>query len=193
MKRTIIAMAVKVMRCEERNVFLGDLVRLHLGTKEVEGFVRKQERLRREKEGVRGEYEDDISMSERERDMVGIAMENKLTSSLADGVKKTQELIALKNRLWWRIKKEEERRKFRNKLREVVERQRDEIKIDHKKQVRTIRMESKKEWVMNLPPELKRYKDAKIFGKDATNVCKPEEMIGPFTVGTCWTEIRSQS
>ena len=40
-------------------------MRLHLGTKEVEGFVRKQETLRREKEGVRGKYEDDISMRER--------------------------------------------------------------------------------------------------------------------------------
>ena len=49
-------------------------------------------------------------MRERERDMVEIAMENKLTSSLADGVKKTQELIALKNKLWSGIKKEEERK-----------------------------------------------------------------------------------
>ena len=52
MKRTTLAMAVKVMRSEERNVFLGDLVRLHLGTKEVERFVRKQEKLRRDKGGV---------------------------------------------------------------------------------------------------------------------------------------------
>ena len=124
LKRTTLAMAAKVMRREETSVFLGDLVKLHLGTKEVEGFVRKQEKLRRAKDGVSERYEDDSGMRERERVLVGNAMENKLTSSLTKGVKMQQEFFALKNKLWWRMKKDEDRLKFRNKMREVVERER---------------------------------------------------------------------
>ena len=54
LKQKTIAMAIKVMRSEERNVFLGDLMGLRLGTREVENFISKQERLRRE--GVRGDW-----------------------------------------------------------------------------------------------------------------------------------------
>ena len=41
LKRMTSAMAAKVMRREETCVFIGDLVKLNLGTKEVEGFVKK--------------------------------------------------------------------------------------------------------------------------------------------------------
>ena len=34
------------MRSVERNLFIGDLIRMGLGTKEVEDFIVKQERLR---------------------------------------------------------------------------------------------------------------------------------------------------
>ena len=46
MKRTTTAMAIKVMRREETSVFLGELIGLHLGTREVENFVKNQEKLR---------------------------------------------------------------------------------------------------------------------------------------------------
>lgn len=98
-------MAAKVMRREETCVFLGDLVKLSLGTKEVEGFVRKQEHLRRVKDGVCESEGDVASMRERERVLVGNAMENKLASSLEKVVKMKQEYLAMKNRLWWRMKK----------------------------------------------------------------------------------------
>ena len=48
LKQQIITMALKVMRCEERNVFIGDLIRSGMGTKEVENFISNQEYLRRE-------------------------------------------------------------------------------------------------------------------------------------------------
>ena len=44
-------------------------------------------------------------------------------------------------------------------------------------------MESKQKAKVNIPPELKRYKDAKIFRNDASKVFKPGEVVGPVTVG----------
>ena len=76
-------------------------------------------------------------------------------------MRKSQELVTMKQKLWWRIRKEEERTKFRNRLRDVVERERH---LDHKKQVSAIRIESKK--------ELNWYRDAKIVGKNARKVFK---------------------
>ena len=38
LKQKTINMGIKVMRCKERNIFLGVLIRLGLGTKEVEVF-----------------------------------------------------------------------------------------------------------------------------------------------------------
>ena len=94
--------------------------------------------------------------------MVGKPMEDKLTNSLAEYVRKRQEYIKLKQRLWWRLgKKEEEKRKVSNRLRDEVVRQRKDIKRDHENQVREIRMEHKKrEKDLTLPKELHRYKDA---------------------------------
>lgn len=48
LKQKTLAMALKVMRCEERNVFFGELLQAGLGTKEVENYIAKQEYLRRE-------------------------------------------------------------------------------------------------------------------------------------------------
>ena len=58
--------------------------------------------------------------------MVGKPMEDKLTNSLAEYVRKRQEYIKLKQRLWWRLGK-----KVSNRLRDEVVRQRKDIKRDH--------------------------------------------------------------
>ena len=121
MKRTTIAMAIKVMKREETSVFLGELIGLNLGTREVENFVKNQEKLRYAKDGV---CMDEGSMKERERVMVGSAMENKLASSLAKGIAKRGELMTLKNKLYWRMKREEDRRTFRNRMNEEIQRER---------------------------------------------------------------------
>ena len=176
-------MAAKVMRREETCVFLGDLVKLNLGTKEVEGFVKKQEHLRRMKDGVCESEGSMDSMWERERGLVNKAMENKLASSLEKVVKVKQEYLAMKNRLWWRMRREEDRARFRNRTKEVVESERRLIIKDHKRQIRNIRIETKKKWRMNLPKELERYRDAKIFSQDASKVFKPGDIVGPVTVG----------
>ena len=112
--------------------------------REVEVFISKQEKLRREGGGVGCGDCNSLSITEREREMVGKAMKNKLADSLAEGVRKRQEFIKIKQTLWWRLRKEEEQRKMSNRLRDEVVMQREDIKKDHKNQVREIRMEHKK-------------------------------------------------
>ena len=48
MKLATMELAEKVMVIEERTIFLGDLVKMRRGTKEVENYVRKQENIRPE-------------------------------------------------------------------------------------------------------------------------------------------------
>ena len=122
---------------------------------------------------------------DRERDMVGKAMTNKLTDSLAEGVRKKMEFNSLKQRLWWRLgKKEEEKRKMSNRMRDLVGKKRKEIQKDHKKQLRQIKMDMKQRVrEMTLPKELERYRNAKIFQKEARRLFKPGEILGPVTVG----------
>ena len=48
LRQTTMALAEKVMVIEERTIFLGDLLRIRRGTKEVENFVRRQGNLRHE-------------------------------------------------------------------------------------------------------------------------------------------------
>jgi hypothetical protein len=68
LKKMTIAMAVKVTKCEERNVFLADLVKLKLGTKAVEGYIMKQKKLRGKKDIVFddfiGEFTDEDGVQE---------------------------------------------------------------------------------------------------------------------------------
>ena len=176
-------MEIKVMRCEERNVFIGELIKLGLGTKEVENFIVKQERLRR---GTGGGILGDNDFREillREREMVDNAMKNKLTDSLVEAVEKKMELMNLKKRLWWRIGKESEKRKFSNRLRDTVNLQRKKVKKEHKDQIRAIRIDSKKLKEVKLPKELRRYRTAKIFDEDARKIFRPGEILGPVTVG----------
>ena len=185
LKQRTITMALKVMRSEERNIFFGELIEAGLGTKEVENFISNQEYLRRE-EGLGGLGIRDVQeITERERDLVGKAMANKLTDSLAECVRKRQEFNVLKQRLWWRLgKRDEEKKRLSNKVRDEVGRQRREIKRDHKKQIRQIRIDAKKrKRELVLPKELKRYEEARIFMKDARRIFKPGTMLGPVTVG----------
>ena len=140
MKQKTINMGIKVMKCEERNMFMGELIMMGLGTREVENFIVKQERLRRGIDGgVLGnnDYRDILL---REREMVQKAMENKLTDSLGEAVEKKNELNILKKRLWWRMKTEAEKRKFTNKLRDMVNAERRLVKKEHVEQVRAIRI-----------------------------------------------------
>ena len=45
LKKMTIAMVVKETKCQESYIFLAVLVKLKLGTKEMEGFLKKQEKL----------------------------------------------------------------------------------------------------------------------------------------------------
>ena len=52
------------------------------------------------------------------------AMENKINDNILKGAIKGRELHQLKGRLFWRLRRKEERRKFTNTLRERLERRR---------------------------------------------------------------------
>ena len=177
LKQKTINMGIKVMKCEERNMFMGELIRMGLGTREVENFIVKQEGLRRGIDGGVLGNNDYRNILLREREMVQKAMENKLTDSLGEAVEKKNELNNLKKRLWWRMKTEAEKRKFTNKLRDMVNAERRLVKKEHVEQVRAIRIDSKKVKEVKLPKELRRYKDAKIFDKDARRIFKPGEIL----------------
>ena len=74
-------------------------------------------------------------------------------------VRKGRELHHLKVRLYWRMKREDDRKKFNHTLNEKLCKKRQEVRRDHKNQLRAIRIDFKKEDKMRLPPELKRYKE----------------------------------
>ena len=166
----------------ERTTFLGELIKIRRGTREVEGFVRKLENLRHElKENVTREEAE--RMIEREREIVMKAMENKLSDNISKGARKGRELYQLKGRLMWRLGRDEERRKFNNTLRERLDIRRGEVRRDHQKQIREIRIAGKKEDRMKLPKELQRYKKAGVFQLDARTKLIPGRAIGPMVVG----------
>ena len=144
--------------------------------------MRTQENLRHElKENMTREEVGE--MLEREREIVVRAMENKVTDNILKGARRGRELHQLKGRLFWRLRRDEERRKFNNTLRERLERRRGEVQRDHKNQVRAIRIEKKKEDRMKLPGELSRYKKVKVFQPEAKRTLKPGQAIGPMVVG----------
>jgi hypothetical protein len=76
-----------------------------------------------------------------------------------------------------------EKRRFSNRMRDIVNAGRKVVKKEHKEQVRAIRIYSKKDKEGKLPKELQRYKDTKIFDKDARKIFKPGDILGPVTVG----------
>ena len=80
----------------------------------------KQEKLRRGTDGNILGNDDYPDILVREREMVNSAMENKLTDSLGEGVEKKIELSNLKRRLWWRLRREVEKRRLSKKLRDMV-------------------------------------------------------------------------
>ena len=76
-----------------------------------------------------------------------------------------------------------DRKKFNHTLNEKLCKKRQEVRRDHKNQLRAIRIDFKKEDKMRLPPELKRYNDVKVFRKDAAKSYKPGVAIRPVVVG----------
>ena len=114
-------LADKVMRIEERTIFLGEVIKVRRGTPDVESFVRKQGDIRHESTENRT-WEDQEEMMLREREIVLKCMENKLSDNIANGARKGRELGHLKGRLMWRLGRDDARRKFTNKLRETLER-----------------------------------------------------------------------
>ena len=76
LKQATMDMAEKVLIIEERTTFLGEMIKMGRGTKEVEGFIARQENLRHESI-VNVTREEAERMIERERDMVIKALENK--------------------------------------------------------------------------------------------------------------------
>ena len=61
-------------------------------------------------------------------------------------------MAQLKSRLFWRMKRDEDRRKFNHALNDRVFRKREEVRRDHKQQVRAIKIDCKKEDRLRLPP-----------------------------------------
>ena len=182
LKQATMDLSVKLLVIEERTTFLGGLIKLQRGTKEVERFVRIQESIRHEsKEYLSKKDLEEIVL--REREIISNSMNNKLTDNIAKGIRKGRELSKLKSRLFWGMKREEDRRKFRNKLNEVLCRKRKEVRKEHQKQARAIRIDFKKEDRIRIPQELKRYKDVGVFKKNAADTFRPGSTIGPVTVG----------
>ena len=122
-------------------------------------------------------------MIEREREVVMKAMENKLTDNILKGARKGRELHQLKGRLMWRLRRDEERRKFINTLRGRLDKKRGKVRRDHQRQFREIKIAGKKEDRMKLPIELQRYKKAGVFQPDAKTKLVPGKAIGPMVVG----------
>ena len=143
-KHATMNLAEQVVVIEERTVFLGDLIKIRRGTKEVEGYVRKQEGMRHEsKENM---TRDDVEeMMVGERDIVMNSMQNKLSDNISKGVSKGRELHQLKVRLFWRMKRDDDRKKFTNTLNDRLCRKRQEVRRDHKNQLRAIRIDYKQE------------------------------------------------
>ena len=182
LKHATMELAEKVVVIEERTIFLGDLVRIGRGTKEVEGFIKKQANIRHEsKENV--SWEEAEMMIEREREAVLRMMENKLTDNILKGARKGRELNQLKGRLLWRLRRDEERRKFLNTLRDRLTKKRKEVRREHLAQFRAIKIDGKKEDNLKLPKELQRYKTVKVFQKDAKTTLKPGQALGSVVVG----------
>jgi hypothetical protein len=174
--------AEKVVEYEERTIFLGDLIKIKRGSREVERFVRKQEALRHEAPEMmsREDIEEKIL---RERDIVMDSMTNKLKDNICKGARKWRELHQLRVRLFWGMRREDDRQQFNNTMNDRLYRKRKKVRKEHQVQLRVIRIDTKKEDKLRLPPELKRYSNVKIFQKDAAESNKPGVAIGPVVVG----------
>ena len=113
--------------------------------------------------GGGGEGREVSQIVENVRDFVENAMNNKLIDNISVVGENKVELERLKKKFAWKVK-EGEVKKLKNRLREEVERDSYNMKLDHKNQVRAIRMAKKddKRVKFTLPKELGRYRKAKI-------------------------------
>jgi hypothetical protein len=90
----------------------------------------------------------------------------------------------LRNKLERRQKSNKAKyKRFCNKARDKVNTIRKETKIKNENKVRHIRMRRKQEEKFKLPPELERYKEAKIFSEQAEELFQPGQILGPVIVG----------
>ena len=69
----------------------------------------------------------------RERDIILNSMNNKLSDNISKGIRKGRELAQLKTRLFWRMKRDEDRRKFNHTLNDRVFGKREEVRRDHRR------------------------------------------------------------
>jgi hypothetical protein len=74
----------------------------------------------------------DIEEMISERDILMDPTNNKLMDNMSKGVGKGRELYQLKVRLYWRMKREDDRKKFNHSLNEKLCRRRQEVRRDHK-------------------------------------------------------------
>ena len=84
LKQASMTLAEKVVVIEERSIFLGDLIKLGRGTREVERFVRNQESIRHESKRF-VDREDVEEMIMRERDIIMNSMNNKISDNINKG------------------------------------------------------------------------------------------------------------
>ena len=95
LKQASMILAEKIVVIEEKTIFLGDLIKLGRGTREVERFVRNQESIRHESRRF-VDREDVEEMIMRERDIIMNSMNNKLSDNISKGIRKGRELAQLK-------------------------------------------------------------------------------------------------
>ena len=124
-----------------------------------------------------------MDLEDREREIVVKAIVNKLNDNISKGGNVSNKLTSTKSRLLWRLKSDDQRRKFENNLRERIQKLRKELKKDHQHLLKAIRMAVKKEEKVQLPRELRRYKSAKIFTAAASKDFKPGTIVGPVQIG----------
>ena len=164
-------------RAEERTNLLRGLLVLGLGTNDVENFVGKKEGLRFRKDG-----EGTVSVNSREN--VKSLMWSKLSDSEDDVSVRRDLKDWLRNKLERRQRNNIARyKKTCNRARDKVNTMRKDLRTKNEAKVRHIRMRRKQEVKFKLPPELVRYKDAKIFSNEAEELFKPGQILGPVIVG----------
>ena len=118
-----------------------------------------------------------------DRDKVKMHMVDKLEDSLQDETLRRKRLGRKRSKLEKMLGKKGKNTYKRtvNKIKELVDRERRQIKLDNKNKVREIRIERKKESRYKVPELLKRYEHAKVFSEEQP--FRPGEVRGPVIVG----------
>ena len=165
-----------MVRADERSHLLRRLVGDGLGTKDVENFISKQRNQKTKECPARGLVKD--------RDLVDKLMRGKLDDSVANEKDKRKKRIAARYRLEQLLKKKKSvYRRTINWVREKANRLRKKLKKGNTRKSRIFRMSWKEEKRFELPEILTRYKDAKVFCEEGSDVFKPGEVRGPVIVG----------